>query len=215
MRNKKIILVLGIVLSYILFILCSLYIKNNYEGAFDSSSYEFIIYIPIIFGISYFKSNKRMEKRKNSANITSIIFIILVAVMLIFMLYEPITYVYLTICVIYVLGYVFKTKWFKYLENEKNGSLVMFIFVYIFTSVVYMAFPHICGLKTIEESKSIIEKNGYENVRYTHSNHKDGEKFDDYNFYVDNKQGETLLIKINSKTSEIREIHIDYRMLEE
>ena len=221
MRNKKIILVLGVVLSYILFILCSLYIKNNYDDVFNRFSSVFIIYIPIIFGINYVTYNRKMEKRKNKervflANIISnIIIFICVSTMLVIIPYQPITYIYLTICIVCVLGFVFKTKWFKYLQNEKNGILVMFIFVYIFTSFVYIAFPHIWGLKTIEESKSIIEKNGYENVRYTHSNHKDGEKFDDYNFYVDNKQGETLLIKINSKTSEIREIHIDYRMLEE
>ena len=203
MKNRKFIVVFGVILSYILFIICNLYIKDNYEGAFDTSSYEFIIYIPIIFGISYFKSNKRMEKRKNNANITSIIFIILVAVMLIFMLYEPITYIYLTICIIYVLGFIFKTKWFKYLENEKNGSLVMFIFVYIFTSVVYMAFPHICGLKTIEESKSIIEQKGYENVEYINISRRGDGKFGNYNFFVDSDSGERVILSINSKTLEI------------
>lgn len=205
MKNKKILMLIAIC-SFIIFICCYLYTKNNYEGAFNMSWSIFFIYLPITFGIQYFKQ-KTSERSKETKLIINIItyFIIFVCLilMIIFLLYEPFTYIYATVCILYILGVLFKKSWVNKFEEGKNGVLKLIIFVYILSSFVYMIFPLLFGLKTIGECEKIIKQNGYNNIEHINISRRGNEDFGNYNFYVDGENGERVIISINPKTLEI------------
>lgn len=203
MKNRKILILLDIC-SFIIFICCYLYTKNNYEGAFNMSGNVFFIFLPIILGVQYFK--KQPVKKENKLIVNIIVNIIIFACIIIvitFMLYEPFTYIYAIACILYILGVLFKKSCISQFNEYKNGDLKRIIFVYILSSIVYMVFPLVFGLKTIGECEKIIEQNGYNNIEYINITRRGNGDFGNYNFYVDSENGERVIISINPKTLEI------------
>lgn len=201
MKNKKI-LMLSAICSFIIFICCYLYTKNNYEGAFNMSGNVFFICLPVIFGVQYFQ--KKPKENKLIANIIANIIIFVCFILMIkFLLYEPFTYIYAIVCILYILGVLFKKSCITQFDEYKKGTLKLIIFVYILSSIVYMVFPLVFGLKTIGECEKIIEQNGYNNIEYINITRRGNGDFGNYNFYVDSENGERVIISINPKTLEI------------